>query len=1395
MRRGDKTIQGCSALDRRCCYIGRVGISQRRVLCLALVAFTTVGSASAQFNARGRNRARQPAARPAAAPPKQAPSAKNQGPQPSSPQTVASPSGRQSESSSRRRDELIARYQRLIVEQPGEEVPIKRLAQLVRERDGNLNTLLQQFSAQDNTPGDEYARQVAWGALLAEDGKPGRAIEKLRAAAQVAQNRSEAWVLLGRLHEQLGQKERARKSYGQAAPLLSGIEKTAVVRTLRDLALDVGDFSQAEALHLELLREASGSVFIQGELGRQLLARGHIERAVDALRKVAAQAKGDGRALSRALRDLGQAELQSSDPEAAIVSLSRASRLATGQPGVQREIDLLLAEAHRSAGTLNAYLESLEATAQTGERLSLLARLHEDAGNIEKAIVAYKKALKRAPRNVDVHLRLVRLFGIAGDLPAASESCAKLVRLVPTDLQLSLKYMDMLLALGNRERALTEWDRIERASRSDPEAGLALAEMAQRLGEPERETRVISRLAQLKRASARVLVELGARYFRLGKEEQARAVWDRILRVQPGSARAHVTLGQVLMDHEATVDGLETLRKAVELDPESAETRRAYAVGLERAATLSQGPKRTHLENTAASQWSAILLISGKANRLGDLARKRIVRIWKRQKRLEFQAQRLAKLLAKRPDDLEAGRLLAECHLASGKNGAAVSLLKKLLAQRKGDLATLLLLERAQTQAGDDEAAISTLKLLVNADPTGARLYYERMTRAATKLRDFDAATAFAQQAAQDRTDPLAQLQLARLYLSQGQADHAEATLRKALRLDDGLHEASLELADLLIKKGQVPEAERHLLHVVRSAHKDEVVRQASRKALATSASAGGARILEESLQRLTSSRPERKVYRELLLEVLSAEYYPLLQASRHFDAQQAAEAERQLRALGRRALPALLAALASEDQESAKIAIEILAHGDDGTASRALLTFAENSASNQHRTLALLAAGRQTNGDVQAFQSFLLPQASGTSPEFARAAAWALARQRGPGAIRALLSTLSQSSQEVKAFAIFGIADQELADRAQWTRVGDALLDELERSSNGTSQAAAALALGRLLATHESWQLTPTAQARLQDALSSLASNPSDANAAAAALQVSAQIAANSQSKQLLVRGILSAHTIVRKAASAALASLDGAQSPQRSRSPMGALLPLQMTPEGPSAATQVARLVSLSSQETGAGNSRCQAGERLMPLLHEEAKLALQTSPESALRVVGLFRKQGSALSFGDLFVAAPGAGVGELECDPREKAEDLREALVPSLLLLASGPHRELALRAVRLLRPDDSPAAFAAIAQALAAEDEATFRAGLDALEFNPSRLSVTLAAGKSGDGKLSAMSQETWSRRRRRAVSLSKMRASTEEPALLSWIDQHLEPYRHDSSPLVRQAARQPASAP
>ncbi len=1298
----------------------------------ALVLLLVTGSATAQFNPRGRS----------PRPPAQTPNSRSSSPRPSTTDNATS--------EKQRRDILIARYKKLVLDKPGEPTPLQRLVELVRQRDGHLQTLTQELKSHASDSGKQaYAAQLALALLAQQDGKLEFAERMLTVAHQKQPTRSEALLALSQVRRSLGETQGAREALEKALPLTRGVRHEETLRELRNIAAEAGDLQAARRYHDQLIQGARGNIYLLGELGRELLAGGRIEEAISELERIARRVEGDARALAPALRDLGTAQIEGGHYVEATKTLARASRLSVAQPGLRLQIDRLRADAHRGAGTLDAFLEELQRTARGSARLLLVGRLREEQGKTEAAIEAYRRAAAADPKNPDPLLALVRLLELTGDLEEATTQYKKLTRAAPRQIDLSLRYMEMLLAQGKRQEALREFDRAARVARNDPDSALLLIDLAQRIEEPARAEKLRAHQEARAGLGPRHLVELGSRAYRNGDHDKAHSLWKRILRTESDPVRAAVLYGETLLSHESITEGIASLEKAIELAPEDPGVQRSLARGLLRAASQSTGRSKKKYELQALKVWEK-LLSTGNGRAMDQArraeARRQIVRLYERTGQLGARIVRLEQEFHDDPPDLAAGRLLAEAQIERRNYPGAEQTLKELLEHTPGDREVLLALERVQTRQDEYQASMKTLERLLEVDPTRKAQTYQTLSERALAAQDDAAALRYAEKAfALNRGDAAAQGRLGDLYVKQGRLEEAEAAYRSALAKNDQLHTVSLSLARLLAGKQAEQEALGLLLKVLRSSPHPDQLATAGRLALTVGLAAGQARRIEDELRPLAISMPGQPLYRKLLLEAMTAQLVPLEQTARYGTAKKKQKAKEELAALADRSLQPLLAALASGKPAQEQRAIQILSYGTSESAGAALVEFASSAAPEGLRVEALLAAGRRQDPRL-ADRIIRLFSQDGTivRGRLSRAALLCLSLLETEEAQKGLLLALDSDDPTLRMEVILGLSDHETILPTP------ALVDILSNKTAGPApRAAAALALSkrqRSPQTTKALLLAAEGGKRLVRAAALVGLFASTQNSKQRAQKASSNTPpANQpttptdgqQRTHLAVNSPLNKMTL-RQNEPVALATRALFESdPQLSRA---ALSSLTLGPQNQLVWHSPAERLTLTALSQPAEQllwdrllKSPTAPQRVRALVTAEeelassAALALRTSKGDALKVLSALRGRQGAPALIPLFeLARDRAELAPAQLrQARAATARIHEALLPALLTHADGSDPETRAAALRALTLDAGQAARSAIERASRSSETNIFEAGLAALSRSASEPALEL----------------------------------------------------------------------
>jgi len=1287
-------------------------------------------------------------------------------------------------------DALIDRYTKVVLAQPGVPFPLQRLAQLYRDRDGNLKALLSDFQKLAALPGNEqYAATIVLGGIQKLDGRADDAIKSYESATALKAGDPTATLALAHLLSDRGDTAGARARFEQALALqTTAVDKEQTLRTLLALALDGKDWDGARRFHGELVKAQPTNLFVKGELGRELYARGEFERAEAEFKELVVAATGDNRTLAPALKDLGRAQAKAHKNAEALATLKRALAAAGAEAAVRTEIYETITEIYRADQQLGVLIKQLEAE-HPGDfgRLALLGSLYEETGDAANALATYRKALAQNPRQIDLRLKTIRILQSQGELDKAIAEYDGLIRSAPNNPEYVFEQCDALLQRGDRTRALKLLTELEARASGDEDVLNRLGEFYARIGEGDRSLKVLTRLAQVGASDPSHLVDLGDRYFQDGNTALAVQTWKRILTTVSPRARALAALGEVYAEHEMIADALLSLREAAQLEPGNLGYKKDLAGVLERA----------HNYRDAHALWQEL---GAKAKLAGDKvlareARTHMVTLWGLERTIEQQVVPLSAQFDANPPDLDAGRTLAEVLMHLRKLPETEATLRRIIQLAPGDADSYLALERVLVQESKLELAIETLEKLVQVEPKRARELYQRMAEYALQLNKDDDAIRYAARAVElNPDDAEGHRRLGEKYRTRQDPEHAIVEFRAAIAKNDRLYPAYFELADLLLAKGESDEADRLFRRVVRGAPDEELVARAARLSMQINLGKGTLESLEQELLPLAIGNPQRTIYRRLLIEIYGNLTFGLVQRIKHGAPRQgsasgmskdADDARAALARVGARAVKPLLDALADGDTGQQRVAIDVLGYVQNKNAGPGLFSFATGQGETSLRVRAMIACGGLRDPALlPKYEALLSPKASKEEGDVmptdavAIAAAWGVARMGAAGtgdrrAVPSLRALLRRGTPEMQALAVLGLALAH--ERAAVPEIAVVMKG---MDTGNVARAAAAYALGELGADSETAHLLALAEGSdalpRQMALVALARmgagrGASPGGGPAVAAMADAAFAAGDPESS---RARLSAEA-VRHAGSGALALL-AARHAAGGGDSHSVKDPLPV-PDGP------LDIETTLTQLVPGGFSDAERATALVTYagpIKRAALAALQTSSESARAVL-------DALSTGDgalePFVGPAALGArsdGPQATAAHEAARDIARALEPSIITLARHPDAAIRTKAVVLLARSQSDAATAAVVAATNDANEAVQRVALAAIggQRDPRAAEAV--------GKVLA-THENWAMRVLAAQAMGRLGATGDADAAT----RHLrEAATKDAYALVREAA-------
>lgn len=1256
--------------------------------------------------------------------------------QPSRPAPPAVESGRT--------DALIARYMRVLENDPRETFAFRRLLDLYRERDGNIDRFIEELEARVAADESAYVPRMLLGHVYRSQNRLEDARAAYRRAAELRSREPAPLIALARVAQSAREPAEARRLFEQALELTRDrLAREELLREVAQLAMEMRDFDAARGHYEELSRGGAGGVFLRTEYARALAAAREWPRAIAEYQRVVRSLAGDNRVLPPVLLELSRAQLESGAIDDSIQTLDRALRLAGRQAGIRAELYEQMLLAYRRTDRLPELAERLRRESGRGfEANALLGRIEDELGNDDRALEAYRRALRARGNDIDTRVRIIQILTRSGRLDDVVEEYRALIRSAPREPRFVIELAQLLMQTDHREDALRLARDAGRRNPRDPALHQQLAELYSRWGEDELAAREVELLVRIDPHDPAHVIALGAQQFAAGERDAAILTWRRVLSAGGDRAQGHATLGGILADHDLLSQAIEQYREAVRLDPDEL----AYVRGL---ATVLE---RNRDNDEAEAQWRRVLDLARDDRPARREARERIVGIWTRTRQITARVRELEQRFAGEPPDAEAGRFLAEAHRRRGPSHQADAerVLERVIQIEPGDVESLLALERLRTHRGDLAGAIEVLRRLRDADPRRASHYLSRMAEHALALYRDDEAVQYAAEAVQRNPDDASgHRRLGDLYRARQDSAHAIGSYRRALELNERLYPVYFELAELHLARGDVDQADRLYRQVLRITPDDDLVSRAARASIQINLGAGTLADLERDLLPLALGHPQRPIFRRMAVELYDA-YAGTLRATARRGGQGAAEARAELRQIGTRAIKPLLEALADQDPSQRRVALDILGDLGNPNAAAPLLALAESQSLDLgQRMQALLAAGAVAEPP-------LLPRFAALADTGDRRlqglATWSIARIGGRDAARVLRRLLGSSEPSVRAFAAIGLgAGGSPADAAD---LAGAMADEpLE-----DVRVALAWALGRVGdADHV------PALVRMLEA--------SGGSAAVVTADALGEIGTDA-AVEALIGALFEPDAAVRRAAAAALRRASvGRFDRERARLP---------APEGfESPRGYLTRMVE---QRPSAGPVRDLAA--WAPALEAAAAQALGGPVEQVLAALEVLSSARSGVGLGPL-TEAMAAWPDEQRASAERALAALSTALTDELVTAAEHLDAAVRVEAVRLLARLHDPQADAALAAALAEPPASVQRAALDALTASDRAPNDAIAE------RLSVIlrTHRDWSMRTRAARALASARDEAARESLR-------EALRSDAYAFVREAAATAlASAP
>jgi tetratricopeptide (TPR) repeat protein len=965
----------------------------------------------------------------------------------------------------------IARYKAILRSNPHDASALAKLLEMYR-RYRTIDLLKDEYGKLLDKNADDVAALIVMGRLQHTTGDDARALELFQRAVARKDDDAQSWLLIGELEKAASRPKDARAAYDKAlAHAPQKDMKKKALRALADLALTTGDNDGANAYFQQFLELDPRNAQLWIERGDAMLAAGKRDIALDSYTAAEKLLGADPAKRVEVVARRGQTLEGMGQDDEAVVEYRRAIKLAPKGYYLEVELTGRIIDIYRRKQSLPALLAQYEKEWPEAARghfeWDTLGKLYEETGAQDKAIAALKRAVARAPWELETQRRLIQLLENSGRDDEALVAYEAVVRAAPGEARFQLDLAERYWRRGQDKKALDTLVRLEVRFPQDAGVLSAIADMYTRWGKEDLAIAEYERLAKLEPDDPGHLVTLGEQYWAKGDKPRAITTWKRL--TVTGKPSGYAKLGEVMAEHNQPGEARVSFDKAVALDPKNPELYKARAAFLE---TQKQYPE-------ALADWEKVLELVGSkvTDRLArrDARRHYVTVITKisgareLSKRQEWDARA-------RTGDLEAGYLLVDYYARRPQHDQPLLALQDLHKRIPDDQDLTLDLVKAYKDQRKFEQAVATLKELLKIAPSREREIYSMISGIMTEERKDDEAEEWMKKAlAKSPNDPTAYEHLAENYVAMQRFGDAIAAYEKTVQLDPHNSKAEFALAQLYVQGGQPMKAAELLRKVLRTSSDEETIGHAGRQAIDLEEMTNTLGELEKVLSPLSFMMAHKPIYRRVLVE-LYLRYVPrLVERAKHGsdDIRQGARAE--LARIGGHGLQPLLEALRDEKETSQqRVAVAVLGHlGNKGAAAplvhmaraepskdvRRLGTLQENL-DREVRVDALVAAGRL--GDP-AVLGDVLPLMDQKEIAMREAATFALGRSGDKRAVAPLIKALDDTRQSVQALACFGLAqiDDPRVSPALIKTLSDARRHDAVRGACGYALGARRLTAG----------------------------------------------------------------------------------------------------------------------------------------------------------------------------------------------------------------------------------------------------------------------------------------------------------------------------------------------
>lgn len=816
---------------------------------------------------------------------------------------------------------LVETYRQMLSSEPGQEYAFRRLLETAHAV-GGLSGLIALYNADLAKDPKDYAGWLVLGSLHRTADDPDAARVSLAKAAALKPDKAEPHLVLAALERDRRAWDAALAAYDKAAALARDKDtKQETLHAAAETAVEAKDVAKAQAYFDKLIQTEPGNLFLRMQAASTLARLDQPAVALARWKDVEAKASGQLTHLVVIWREMAELQAQMGLlPDAEATWRKGLEKLPNGHYERRSFLEGLVS-VYRRQDRLRALIGELMQEAQRDVEVTLmLARLHEELAEDERALAYYRDAQKKKPSDEEPRMAALRILERIGTQEEVLAAWVDLVRAFPREPRYQLRLAELYFQRGKPKEGGELLKRMSRENPLDPGLHALVVDLWLRVGdkttrpEVEAEFKILLRLEPDEPSH---VVSFGEFYWSQEDKPKALSIWKKLLQMGKKKGEGSFLYAEALADHDLRDDALAMMREAIAADPNNDRYQRGLAALLEKMNRPAE----------ALTAWTR-LLERGDTPAPGELrrasamtreARERVIELWQKEGRLDREIASLGQRFAATPPDLAAGRFLAVALTRTGRLTEARAALERLDGLVVDDPETLLGLEQIYTRQSEPRLAVSVLERLATALPRAATEYLHRAAELALSIGDEGAARRATGRILElAPADATARTKVGEIQQRMGLRAEAAESWRQALVLEPRNIPVRFKLASLYREMGLAVREEQALAEIVREASDGTDVLRAGRRLLQLGLANGRLEAIEALLRPLIDAGPNQSAGRDArgnghALRLVVDLYAHLAQSIRY--ANDAPEVrERRLVELGERGLRPLVAAIDDND-------------------------------------------------------------------------------------------------------------------------------------------------------------------------------------------------------------------------------------------------------------------------------------------------------------------------------------------------------------------------------------------------------------------------------------------------------------------------------------------------